>query len=457
MNLKCGGKYILLSESWDEIKEYKIEKFEENKVCLRYFDDYINEGPVKTIVREDVNKELFKSPYSLMVEEVDRSWRVSADFISDLSSSWIREKPKFPVDELINKLLSDWRLKKMPRDFVEYCLRSLVASGFLVVSSDGRRKAKFFELSLSDSALKFERARIFAGSMAGELDSMSQRVRNLISHAGAVGTYRENLLQTLLRKNLPERYHVATGFIENCPRQLDILIYDRLEYAPLFREGDLVVVPQESVRAVIEVKTTLNGKILKESLQLLDEVAVFDDLKPPFFRGIFAFESSISAHVFYENIIDFYAKEPIGIEDMLEGSPIMEPFRHVSAVCVMNLAYAYAKYQKLNDKYIPLLIKGESVTGLRSQAALFIQELLVYLRFGGLKPVAIDYIPRGLGADTAYSVVNKLVGNDLWGSYFAVEDMGADDKEVEDLEKAIADVDQWRETGAWGSGSYESL
>lgn len=451
------GKYILLSESWDELKEYKIEKIEGNKVCIRSIDDYFNREPAETIVCEDVNKKFFKSPYTLVLDKAGRNRSVFAHIISDLSGSWIREKSKYPVDELVNKLLIDRRLEKLPRDFVENCLRSLVASGFLEVSYDNRRKVRIFELSLSDSALKIERARMFAGSLASELDSVSQRIRNLIAHAGAVGTYRENLLQTLLRKNLPERYHVATGFIENCPRQLDILIYDRLEYAPLFREGDLVVVPQESVRAVIEVKTKLTGKTLKESLQLLDEVATFDDLSPPFFRGIFAFESSISEHAFYDSIIDFYAKEPMGIEDMLEGSTIMEPFRHVSAVCVMNSAFANARYPKEGGKYIPTLIKGESITGLKSQAALFIQELLAYLRFGGLKPIDLEYIPRGLGADTAYSVVNKLVSNDVWGSYFAVKYMEEDDKEVEALERAIADVNQWRETGAWRGGSYGSF
>lgn len=291
--------------------------------------------------------------------------------------------------------------------------------------------------------LEIERGRIFAASMASELDALSQRVRHLISYTGTVGTYRENLLQTLLRKNLPERYHVATGFIEHCSRQLDILIYDRLGYAPLFREGDLVVVPQESVRAVLEVKTTLSKVALQDSLQLLDQVAVYDDLKPPFFRGIFGFESPISAQDIYDTLTDFHTKEPMEIDDLSEGALIFEPFRHISAVCVLDAAYACISYQRINEKYQPVLIKGESATSLSSQAALFIQNLLTYLRFKALKPTSANHLEQKLGADTHWTMLNSLVPEENWGAYFAREFMDADDQEVETMEREISCVNRW--------------
>ena len=41
--------------------------------------------------------------------------------------------------------------------------------------------------------------------------------------------------------------------------QLDIIVYDDTDYAPIFREKDVVVVRPESVRAVIEVKGFLKS------------------------------------------------------------------------------------------------------------------------------------------------------------------------------------------------------
>ena len=58
---------------------------------------------------------------------------------------------------------------------------------------------------------------------------------------------------------------IEQGFIKNnngeISKQCDILIYDSQSYAPLYRVNDIVVVPSDSVIAVIEVKTTINRQI----------------------------------------------------------------------------------------------------------------------------------------------------------------------------------------------------
>src|SRR6185436_19587694 len=100
------------------------------------------------------------------------------------------------------------------------------ASNHFVPFIDGRKKGADVKLELSARRKDHERSRVFAGTFAQELNALSERIRHIVHHTGTVGTYREQLLQSLLRKNLPERYHVATGFIHGCPRQLDIVIYD---------------------------------------------------------------------------------------------------------------------------------------------------------------------------------------------------------------------------------------
>ncbi|WP_367619543.1 MULTISPECIES: DUF6602 domain-containing protein [Paraburkholderia] len=90
---------------------------------------------------------------------------------------------------------------------------------------------------------------------------MSERIGTLIGHGPTVGTYRENLLQTVLRKHLPTYYHVATGFINGSPPQVDILIYDQVDYVPTFREGVLV----SEVRSKVHIRKVALRAVLTSS------------------------------------------------------------------------------------------------------------------------------------------------------------------------------------------------
>lgn len=362
------------------------------------------------------------------------------------------------VEDLITELKNDQRFGTLPDQFLRGCLRSCVASKDFVLFVDRRRKARVEYLELSARRRERERDRIFASSFAHELQALSQRIRSLISHTGSVGTYRECLLQTLLRKSLPERYHVATGFIHGCSRQLDILIYDRIDYAPWFREGDLVVVPRESVRAVIEVKTDLTAAAISQSLQLLNEVADLDDLNPPFFKGVFAFESSIEPQKIYSAVEAFYTADPPDFCDETESledwpAPIVEPFRHVNSICVLGLAYAQVDYLRDEAKrqYMPTLLHASSASGLNAQAAYFLQHLLAYLRSDGLKAVGSPGIEELLGADTRWSKHGSLAGVNgwSWGAYFQRDEMDQGDAVVEDMEKMLEAVMNWLKGERW--------
>lgn len=97
-------------------------------------------------------------------------------------------------------------------------------------------------------------------------------------HYPSLGTYKERLLADTIRKFLPQTVAVGTGFVlfpceDNDPpadgryfdklnqsafdvsRQCDILVYDALNYSPVFQDADFVVLRPESVKAVIEVKS----------------------------------------------------------------------------------------------------------------------------------------------------------------------------------------------------------
>ena len=108
-----------------------------------------------------------------------------------------------------------------------------------------------------------------------ELRSTTDRLNYLIGdrQRHESGTYRESLLRRLLRRVLPERFRVSTGFIHRWPehpsRQLDVIVWDAQEHAALLEEGELVVLAPEAVAAIIEVKTTLDARELTKGLELL--------------------------------------------------------------------------------------------------------------------------------------------------------------------------------------------
>lgn len=83
-------------------------------------------------------------------------------------------------------------------------------------------------------------------------------------HGGEQGRVLEQAVSDALRRFLPERFSVGTGFVINSggeiSKQCDIIIWDRLMTYNPFSYAGQVVFPIESVVAVVEVKTTLTKK-----------------------------------------------------------------------------------------------------------------------------------------------------------------------------------------------------
>jgi hypothetical protein len=113
---------------------------------------------------------------------------------------------------------------------------------------------------------------VFHKSLAAELAAVKDRVRNLISHSPTDGSYKEVVLRTVLKRQLPETNFVGTGFVVTptaSSTQIDVLIVDK-DRPRLFWDGDFVIVTPEAVRAVIEVKTSLDGPSkIKETIRKL--------------------------------------------------------------------------------------------------------------------------------------------------------------------------------------------
>jgi len=226
-----------------------------------------------------------------------------------------------------------------------------------------------------------------------------------------------------------------------------VVIYDRIDYAPIFREGDLVVVSPESVRAVIEVKTDLTKQFLRSSLELIEEVSMLDDCSPPFFKGVFGFESELDAESLLSNVVEFYRFEPEGLSDLDRTHYIQTAYQHLTSLCVMGSVYGRVAVARdgSSGRLHPTLYSLTSATGLKTQAAHFLESLLLYLRFDGLKAPDTYSISEMLGADTQMTRVGRLTP-ETWGSYLVADPDTADGGETERL---VVAVENWLAGRSW--------
>ncbi len=143
----------------------------------------------------------------------------------------------------------------------------------------------------------------FHESTSEELKSIENRVRNLIGfqHNGEDGSYKEAILRNMIKKFLPAKYTVGSGFIAEVNEgqidpstQIDILIFNS-DYPTLFSEGDFYIVTPNSVKAVIEVKTNATNN-LSESIEKLNKIGHMLYRRQPTtktpFLGIFSYNDT---------------------------------------------------------------------------------------------------------------------------------------------------------------------
>ena len=103
-----------------------------------------------------------------------------------------------------------------------------------------------------------------------------QSGRSITRQPGIVGDATEDGWKEMLSDFLPGRYGVDSGKVVDSrghqSEQIDIIIYDTF-YSPLmFRIGDDIFVPVESVYTVLEVKQTLNKEHLDAAAEKAESV-----------------------------------------------------------------------------------------------------------------------------------------------------------------------------------------
>jgi len=102
--------------------------------------------------------------------------------------------------------------------------------------------------------------------LAGLHDDIQQRLeraRKSFGHPGTKGDASEGVWLELLQEYLPKRYQAHKAHVVDSKGefsdQLDVVVFDR-QYSPfIFKFGDQIVVPAESVYAVFEAKQAINA------------------------------------------------------------------------------------------------------------------------------------------------------------------------------------------------------
>ena len=110
------------------------------------------------------------------------------------------------------------------------------------------------------------------------------------NHNLSIGLYAESILRKFLQSVLPQKVSVSQGFVERegkLSAQCDIIIYDKINYAPLYSFGDFEIIPHDAVICVIEVKTSIDKKTFGKVLFDFEKLYMMGVQK----KYLFIFES----------------------------------------------------------------------------------------------------------------------------------------------------------------------
>jgi hypothetical protein len=116
-----------------------------------------------------------------------------------------------------------------------------------------------------------QRPRDYYKALGKRLAFEAKHLTPAIAHKGERGRNDELRLQDFLKRVLPGRYSIGSGFV-TCPdetkagqqRHRDIVIYDEHPNAPIFREAASSGFPAEMVYGSVEVKADLQTSDLDE-------------------------------------------------------------------------------------------------------------------------------------------------------------------------------------------------
>ena len=133
-------------------------------------------------------------------------------------------------------------------------------------------------------------------NLSVEFMAIQDQIRHLIgdSHWLTDGEHKEAILRKVLRNRLSDTVRVGRGFFcdDSGPsNQSDIMITDTGS-PTLFRDGDLVIVTPDCVKAIIEVKTKITTRSMLEGIlgKLSENITRVRRYNPDAWAGLFIYD-----------------------------------------------------------------------------------------------------------------------------------------------------------------------
>ena len=186
------------------------------------------------------------------------------------------------------------------------------------------------------------------------------------------GTFCEVLLRNAIRRFLPARYGVDKGYIygrapiedgneTHCP-EIDILVHDKHAFAPVFQMDDFVIVQPEAIRAVIQVKRTLDTAKTKEGIENVVLAKLFfarimrvtnkpfGNYPSRFFSAVVGFvEEGNFSKPYYERILVDWRNRTRPYDDARR--PLISMFVLPNFIGALNGSFLLSEYLHENRRY----------------------------------------------------------------------------------------------------------
>lgn len=164
-----------------------------------------------------------------------------------------------------------------------------------------------------------------AESFNEEFQYQINQLARFTKHGPSIGRYVEILMLKLLRKYFPRKYDFSSGFYFSdikgqkvVSSQLDIICFDRMNYPVLFDDNEYVIVPPCSVKAVIEMKSTMTSDSLAQIMEQSNCYAARCLPKETTFN-LLSVKSAISPKTAFNYIKEFYGRD----KDIVKGVGII--------------------------------------------------------------------------------------------------------------------------------------
>ncbi|QHF21653.1 hypothetical protein GTU71_12970 [Rathayibacter sp. VKM Ac-2762] len=132
--------------------------------------------------------------------------------------------------------------------------------------------------------------------VASQLQIEADVFSRLVGHNGETGRANEIALESLVTKLIPAHYGVGTGIVIDRhggrSKQCDLIVFDKASQPQLLAQSTQLLFPIETVRMVIEVKTTVTAKEIADSSEKKLSLNALDSAseRTPAF-GLFGYQS----------------------------------------------------------------------------------------------------------------------------------------------------------------------